>query len=317
MIFAYDKSATVTNKHVIRIIPSQRGSPAFYSCMRKCALVFVALASHNAFSQIVAGTIVITQKTQDKLIVVADSRALYPFQGTPPDDSQCKISALGHQFIFAASGAAVVPAEQRDSNHWTNSDVASEVYASDVFLESQKSGQSRVDRIVMEWARRIERNWQMRYMTNPDEVVAMANQGIGTLTIGFFADVENGEFVSSYVGITLSGNPMMFNAVIGVPKDSCTDDRCAMGKTHIFTEYARPGSLLSKREGLKASPELLQRIGLDTLTDIRIVDLTIAYDKPDATGIVGVGGRIDAVELWKDSSIHWIQEKESCPENQD
>jgi hypothetical protein len=42
-----------------------------------------------------------------------------------------------------------------------------------------------------------------------------------------------------------------------------------------------------------------------------MVDLTIAYHpKPEF-----VGGRIDAIELSRDGTAHWIQRKEDCPPN--
>jgi hypothetical protein len=62
---------------------------------------FAVNATH---AQIKTGTIVIFQLTDDKFIVAADSRAI--IGDSPPDDTNCKISAFKlHRAVFAASGA--------------------------------------------------------------------------------------------------------------------------------------------------------------------------------------------------------------------
>lgn len=71
--------------------------------MKRRAVLLVGLFSYSAVAQISSGTIIVFHLTKDKFIIAADSRAV--FKGKP-EDSDCKIAAFHHQFVFATSGAS-------------------------------------------------------------------------------------------------------------------------------------------------------------------------------------------------------------------
>jgi len=95
--------------------------------MIKLALILssVILAAHSAYSQVGSGTVIIVNFSKDKLVVSADSRAIYPDRNRPPDDSQCKLATFDHKTLFATGGNA---AYLRDTvndipiGEWRNAD---------------------------------------------------------------------------------------------------------------------------------------------------------------------------------------------------
>ena len=52
------------------------------------------------------------------------------------------------------------------------------------------------------------------------------------------------------------------------------------------------------------------RPDLDVLKTMRLVELTIAYHMGN-----DVGGKIDAIELFKNGGLRWVARKENCPKD--
>lgn len=88
---------------------------------------------------------------------------------------------------------------------------------------------------------------------------------------------------------------------------------CAAGMTKIVSEYDLGTSERARKETWSASPKVLKWMGPGAARIIRLVDLTVAYDERIGT----VGGPIDALELFPNGGLRWIQRKQNCPENRD
>jgi hypothetical protein len=141
-------------------------------------------------------------------------------------------------------------------------------------------------------------------------VTALAKKNNGQLTKGVFAIEVAGVVAIAYRSIIFAdGGPTVDPADL----PDCHAAPCALGKSDVYVEYVlTKQSERAKKETWKAPPSVLKKMSPETFKIIRIADLTIAYE-PSGT----VGGKVDAVELWKNGSLHWIQKKSDCPDSSD
>lgn len=262
-----------------------------------CTLLLLFCQLANA--QIDSGTIVAFQMINGKLIMAADSRGV--LRGVP-SDTQCKISAFRHKVIFAAAGnAASIPT----TPGWTAWDATHEARAAvtHTSFAKQKTADGLVNTVADAWGRRMKHLWETDYRQHPDVIKQIAERNHGSLTDGIFAAAMHGTIAIAARTVMLANGSI--NVVIPVRAEACIPP-CATGQVDIFSEYVAGKTQRAAEEKWSASPT--DRI-------IRLVDLTSSHEQPDATGIVSVGGPTDALELWEDGSIHWIQKKSNCPEN--
>ncbi len=275
--------------------------------MRILSCIFLLVTAYAASAQIGIGTVVIVNFTKDKLIMAADSRASYPNGDQPPDDGHCKISAFGHKVVFATTGAAFRFPSHPTDLAWSNSEIALAAFRS-----TNHAGNS-LSEIADEWGKIVRGNWVELYRRNPSAVSQIADPNNGIITAGFFADVEHGEFVTAAVVLTFSSSRSpVLQAQRGTLSD-CTiisaTRLCAMGATAVFDGFVTGESPWKGDENVTTSKD--SAIDLETMRAIRLVDLTAIHEKKNT-----VGGPIDALEIWKDGSIHWVARKKNCPENQ-
>jgi hypothetical protein len=275
-----------------------------YRLSRKMwAVCVVGLFSCPSVAQISFGTIIIFHLTKDKFIIAADSRAA--FKGKP-EDCACKIAAFHHQFVFATSGASGYrPSEGADpANAFDN---VQEARAAVRKRSGQPSTESLLDDIADTWADSLIKDWQLMYSWHPDLVMEAATRGKGTLATGMFAGALKSKIVLVGRAITFSKGRRELIVSTPIPYD-CEARLCATGMTDIFDEYTRfpPQTHRAEREAiLKPTKNETGRI-------IRLAHLSILY----TTHRDEIGGKIDALELWNNGSVHWVARKENCPENQ-
>jgi len=263
--------------------------------MKALLLAFGLCISANAQ---INGTIVVMELTKDGLFVAADSRAT--FQQAPPEDNHCKIATIGPDAIFTATGASAYPAVPDDKvKPWS---VVSEAKRAASTIRKRHIHDIRIAvvEIANIWTKRMENNWNAIKLAHPEKVKEAEERGKGMLSNGFFAIGRNGNLVAVARSIK-SSNSVISSEVLPIDKMCPINVPCASGETDIFTEFGKRTSERAKAERLPDSPKLKV---------IRLVELTIAYDKTHNTG-----GPIDAVQLTPQGKIVWFQRKPSCPDN--
>jgi hypothetical protein len=271
----------------------------------KVGWFLLVLFCQFATAQINSGTIVVFQVIDGKVIVAADSRGI--LRGKPRD-TYCKIAAFRHKVVFANSGnAASIPIDSQDVGpHWIPWNAIDEARSvvSRVSLTKQKTAETAVNAIADAWGARMQKIWESEYSRHPNEVRQAADPANGGLTDGLFATALKGTV--AVAGRIIELNDGAIHVSIPGSGDACVQTPCAFGKLDIFLEYTAGKTYRAAQE--KWSSSATDRI-------IRLVSLTIDHEAPEANGIVGVGGPIDVLELWKDGSIHWIRRKCNCPKN--
>jgi hypothetical protein len=271
-------------------------------------ILFVSVQICNAEQgKVRAGTVVIFVPDQDKFIVAADSRGGWARASRQPSDNWCKISVLEGNVLFATSGYAAYDSGLNDPvQSWTNriqAEAAVHAHQSDRGIS-----QTIVISIADAWAQSLSERWAGLNRQYPELVAKLADKGAHVVTSGVFAMAKDGNIAFAVRELTFIDGQM--RAIDG----KCGSGHvCGTGHTDVMLEFTRRTSDRARSEffgwsELPSSNVRLNSVDRRTLYLVRLVDLTIAYD-PSGT----VGGPIDAVELWQNGSVHWVQRKEQCP----
>jgi hypothetical protein len=288
-------------------------------------LVFVVLMSYQALAQISSGTSIIFNLTKDEIVVAADSRGVN--DTAPPDDSECKISAFRHQFIFVTVGKTrytrLNPTDPLES--WDNADAARSALSNaskDMVIDN-----AYMDAVANYWASIIKSHWdrlctlnQLKCMPPNSDLagLGMLNPWVAGLTTGIFVGAK-GLFIKGAVIEFDSDFRKFLNHVdykIGDKLAQCWpcgqgEQVCAAG-SHMdvaaqFCTERKPNTKLSVRTPLIGADEHAKLA-------VEIVEKTIDnYEK----SVGDVGGEVDAVTITRDGNLTWNHLKKGCQENQD
>jgi hypothetical protein len=155
--------------------------------MREKMLIFFALVSCPAFTQINSGTIIIFNFTEDQLVVAADSRGV-DFNAGEPQDLECKITTLNHQFVFASAGSVRFSSTVSDTiSSWDNAALAREVIGN-VAKEKQEID---IEAVANEWAGIVRDHWNSLCNLRPLMCAKLTEARNGLLTSGMFFKAKN------------------------------------------------------------------------------------------------------------------------------
>ena len=171
---------------------------------------------------------------------------------------------------------------------------------------AQKNAPGLLDAIADVWADRVKTYWTGMYAINPESINRTAANSEGVLTSGIFAYSDKGRIIVACRQITFRNK--VFEAISFVCKEF---DYCFAGKSHVIVEFATNPSAAARSKFESWTPPATGAISNDAIGAIKLVHLTIALDRSG-----DVGGPIDALEMWGDGTIHWIQRKPNCPETQ-
>ena len=283
--------------------------------MRKIVLAVLVLTACVSNAQVGHGTVVILDFFKDKLAIAADSRVTY--EDRPPQDTVCKIRQYQHRIVFAEIGAlGFMPGAHDPFRGWDNVELAYRSVRAQASPE--KDPDTELKDIAGIWARTLASYWNTAYRYQPDSVARAAFWGAGQISSGFFAEIRNGTIHTLHVDVELDKDkspPMSaFTFKMGDCWPCGDGERvCAMARPLIPKEFCEQTSQRAKDEAAHwtPSPELVAKISRETLHAVRLVDDTIAFDP-----MIGLGGKVDALELRNDGTINWIFRKPSCPENE-
>jgi hypothetical protein len=280
-------------------------SASIDTTMKICILLFtVGVFSSPTSAQIGTGTIIVFHVTKNKFIIAADSRAVFKGQ---PEDSDCKIAVLNHQFIFATSGGAGYRPATEGFDPAPAFDNTEEARKAVRARPSNDAGDD-LNRVADGWAENMIRDFRSLYSIHPETVVEAGRNGKGTLANGLFAKAIKGKIVLAFRSISFSQDRPELVKAESIPQD-CAARICATGITDVFDEYTSfpQKSERAKREGI------LNPTTDETARIKRLVQLSILHTRPTGE----VGGPIDVLELWNNGRIRWVSRKCNCPENKD
>lgn len=279
------------------------------------AFVLLLLCPASAWTQSEFGTIVVVFRSEDKIVMAADSRVNYG-DGIY-DDNHCKIVALGNEIIFAATGivgefSSSLPQELR----FSAGEEVRRVFSNPWFDSELLDFQGKVAQLASRWGAAMTNRFTR---AAPRRLQHWLERMTGDIFIqGIFAGVEPDGHLSLVVTKVTYGRP-----IAGLERRTATFhlERIvsdspflqAFGGTEIFQEFTARSTGRAHREVIQLAldlerypPELR-----DALRVIRLVDLTIAFHRRRDS----VGGEIDAIEPLRDRTIRWIQRKPQCPAN--
>lgn len=281
--------------------------------MKSGVVIFCALVCNIAPAQIHTGSVAIFIPSRDEFVIAADSRAGTARGSLPPSDNNCKIAkiaALQGNVVFSTTGnVGFLPGPGSSLSEWNNVGEANR--AAQLPQTKTADAQTFINVIADNWAQSLQKRWVELYLQDPGLVtkaVQSSNQGI---TSGIFAVAANGEIAFAIRNLVLDSGKVKI-----LPSECMIDHVCGSGHTDVLFEFARQTSPRARIEEANWAQSLPSRslsssIDKQMLIAIHFVELTISYDKSGT-----VGGDVDALELWKDGTIHWIQRKQGCEERE-
>jgi len=275
-----------------------------------CILALLLSPLYLAHAEVQSGTVIVVYFSQDKLIMAADSRS--GFTDRANSDEICKIIAPNHKFLFAVAGIAAATDKTNSFLTWDGQDEARRAYDKTIGAFSE-APPDLIERIATSWGQTIQQNIVRLYFSDIATFKSRLKQPKGMLSLGVFGGRNpNGSLrlITAEIDYDESFLPPIR---LTVTTQSCVENVniCAFGEVSVPAEYVNLVSDRAKKEraGWDPSPAFPKE-DWDILRVIRLVDLTIAFDK---TG--RVGGGIDAAQISQDGTLRWYQRKENCRED--
>jgi hypothetical protein len=269
----------------------------------------VLLTGANAIAQVRSGTVVLIGYSKNKIVIAADSRQAE--EGGPYHDDACKITALNNKFVFTATGRIFDVAA--DGRIWWNAPTqAREAFAS-ASKQSRLPGHTLARDATDLWSQAMREN--IASHIRPQEFATLRPNS--NYVDGFFAglgttgDVQTGYAVIGPVVDPAAGRRAMGSTTTNEMSLNNTISYLVLGEgTTIFHEFfdaatprARAETVITRKQSKKWS-----RSEADARMVIRMTELIIQYaDYPDY-----VHGPVDAAEIDKGGTVHWIQRKPNC-----
>jgi len=277
--------------------------------MSKCLFVLILLLPYSALAQIVSGTSVVFNLSNENIVLAADSRGVHN-DGSPPDNSYCKIAAFSRQFVFFSVGHARYSPTLSEVQGWDNVEMAR-----DAINSLPRNGS--LDSLAVSWSNAAGQHWNSFCALHGLQCVRMTEAIDGLLTSAAFIRDEDLAVATAAVYFD-SAKPLTPIRYV-TSKDinhcwSCGQRQgrriCAEG-SHIdvaakFCAERKHGERIDVRTPLRHPSE-------STKLAVKIVEMTIdAYEK----SIGDVGGPVDAITITRGGGLAWNARKPNCPGSQ-
>jgi hypothetical protein len=270
-----------------------------------------AIASCPAFAQIQQGSVAVVyySEAHDKIIMAADSRALWT--GNPvPDNTACKIAAPQGKMLFVSTNFGgwknggpkdVVPS-------WMNVEEIHRAYNTASMLYTAPG--ARVHGAADEWGKLTTSHFQALLQEHPEAVTEFAKKNHGVLTKAFIGGLGNrGTMLLWKTTVSYQQGVVSYEMHgVGCPNSFCPIGGGAEKVAEEFTNQTSPRAIREAKEW--KPPKSSKPEDYDILKTMRFVELSIKYYKGN-----DVGGKIDAVEMSKDGSVHWYTAKPNCTQD--
>jgi hypothetical protein len=257
--------------------------------------------------QIQHGTVVVIFYSRDRVVLAADSRVTYSGAGQHKDN-QCKVSDLGHETIFAASG-------------FTRYDFPNDqqMPAFDVYREAERVSHSlahdaadRARAMAESWGRRVKAALDIGLARHPKEVLSLLHGQSQQLAGAIFAGKSKTGLKVYYVALRCECQTSRKYSSLHISKIKPVEDGMpaasvgtaeAMG---LFSEVADGSSLrgLAERNTWATAETDPDR---DAYVTIRTSEFILRNSK-DHT----VAGPINALELTVEGKVRWVKREKNC-----
>lgn len=280
--------------------------------MLKTILTLIIFATQPALTQVVSGSIVIINITNDRLVLAADSYGRV--EGKSESDDKCKIAALDNKIIFASVGGEGYSAPSGrifdPVGAWNSTDIARSV--TDYYLSY---GIFDLTRIADTWADRSLSNWRFLYRIHPETVDNLIRKYGEDLVYGVFAEARDGTIVYEISAIKATGKPVTIdkkNGWIGEcwPCGVNAEKVCGLGlHWDVAAKFCSERQRGKRRDDLNTATKLKDA---DDTTKIPVKIIESILDANPDQSTAGVGGSIDAITLRSNGSITWNAIKKQC-----
>jgi hypothetical protein len=282
---------------------------SFYAVRLASAVVLVPLIA-GAQLETGIGTLVILESTQDEIVVAADSRM--HVQQRELDD-RCKITALGNELIFAASGTTqfFFP-DPRFA--WDAHTIARNVFRR---LSQERTKEPMPLRLANAWRDEVKKKLKADLRRDPQETIqgAYENSLIDAIFAGFdgnsplivrgsitYTKTASGQFETNFSISDLFREP-------GVEMIGHSDVAYELfeGRTDRAHQWRH-----DMKARIRKDDDPIAFVAIDA---VRFSMANQPLEKIGNEMVQPIGGPIDAVRLKRMGGIDWIQRKENCPSN--
>lgn len=271
--------------------------------------LFVSL---NAAAQIESGTLIVLNASQDEIAVAADS---FAYSAVAQFNDRCKITALGNQIIFAASGDTAYGPTDGGPLYWDSHAIAKDVF---LRLSRKRATQPMPLRIAPIWGDKVKHKIMADLKRDGPEGVLFGVEG-NTLTSAVFAGFYDGAplIVTSELTYTTSakGRVEISFAVTNVLRKP---KAIHIGRVDIANEFfagKTPRSIQWRQELAAAMSPDSDPVAVPAINAVQLSIDNYPLVKIGGKMLPPVGGPIDALRLTPAKGIEWIQRKQNCPEN--
>jgi hypothetical protein len=270
----------------------------------KLSVLFIVLLAELAWPQVEAGTVLYSNISQNELTVAADSRTVFDIGKY--EDTECKISAFGSQFVFAMAGIA-----RRDSENviqWDAHSVARGIWKREAKIDPADNLVTRVaDDWVVEMAKLYSDPWVA-------QVVSKRNAD-GTFANALFAATgKSGKLTVEAIDIGFDRPLFNLTHEIRVTHDSVVmreGDSVFGGYDRTANEFARESTQRARdymnwfKTRISGMGRSTQRAELAS----KFVELSILLDADNSE----LGFPVDVLQLRGGGTVRWRWVKPNCP----
>lgn len=272
-------------------------------------LVFAAIAFVAARAmEVQHGTVVVIFFSKDRVVLAADSRVTFSGAAKYHQDNQCKVSDLGHETIFAASGFTrynFAPDQKMPTF-----DVYQEAARLSQAIKSEVPDRARA--VAEAWARRVKVALDIGLVRHPKEVMSLLHGQSMQLAGAVFAGRNQAGLAVYYVAIRCECKTSQKYSSIHVSQIHPVNDgmpAASIGTAEameLFSEVADGSSPrgLAERDswtGAQTEPDR------DAYVTVRTGEFILRNSKEGTAA-----GPINALELTADGQVRWVKREKNC-----
>ncbi|MBZ5509326.1 MAG: hypothetical protein LAO78_28035 [Acidobacteriia bacterium] len=254
------------------------------------------------------GTVVVIFFSKERVVLAADSRLTYSGPVGLHKDNQCKVSNLGHQTIFAASGFNRYNFPQ-DRNM-----PKFDVYQQAVQVSRSYKGNlhERGKAVAEAWAQQVKAALDIGLVRHPAEVMSSLHGQSMQLASGVFAGKSDTGLAVYHASILCECRTAHKYASIHISQLQPVNDgvpAASIGTAEtmgLFSEVADATSPrgLAERDTWKEAEDKPDR---DANVTIRTGEFILHHSK-DRT----IGGPLNAIELTAAGAVRWVKREKNC-----
>jgi hypothetical protein len=270
--------------------------------VKRFIVALLLLPVYVAWPQIEAGSVVYVDFAKDEVTIAADSRMNLSSGGH--DDTECKISAFGDQFVFAMAG--VVRGEK-----WNAHAVARQLWEAESKLEADPV--KLVPAVADKWATRMEEI----YRQQPNTISTIRKLGTEALANGIFAATNNGGNLVVHV-TNIDFDLRLFDSknLVRLWHDGRNippGTSASGGLDEILGEFLAQSSTRAKDYWKGFIPQISNMTKSQQRASIssKLIELSIRLHPQNDQ----LGFPVDVLQLRPKTGVSWVSIKPNCPQN--